>query len=409
MPTIERSGLWFDMATAAGLVGPDGGVGETIFGQMTALAVRHGAVNLGQGAPGASPPDFLIQANADAMAAGANQYPPGQGQPQLLEAIAAQRRADYGQPVSPEQVLVTLGATEALTASVLALVPRGGVVVTFEPFYDSYAAAIALAGARHVTVALLPDGQGGFTPDWDAFEKAVAGADAFILNSPHNPTGYVFSPDDLLAIHDAASRHDFWVITDEVYESLVFGGEQHVPIAALVPDSDRIVSISSAGKTFNVTGWKVGWAIAPVAVRTAIQTVKQFLTFASSGQSQLAIAQALGDDQGFCAQNRDALDQQARTLHSALCSVPGLRVSRPRSGYFVLADFAELSPADAFTLNERITAEFGFTGVPVAALCAAGSDTAAAYRSAIRYSFCKSADDVNLAAERIAELARSGL
>ncbi len=409
MPDINASPLWMALARSDGQVGPDGTVGETVFGQMTQLAAASSAVNLGQGAPGTNPPEFLLEAAALASRAGANQYPPGQGQPALLEAVSAQRARDFGLAVDPAQVLVTLGVTEAITATVLALVPRGGTVVTFEPFYDSYAAATELAGATLRTVPIRFAGESGFAPDWDAFAEATAaGVDAVIVNSPHNPTGFVFSPEDLLRIHAAAQAHDFWVITDEVYEHLAFAPNRHVPLAALVPDSQRIISTSSAGKTFNITGWKIGWVVAPGPVRLAIQTVKQFLTFTANPAYQLAVAQALVDARGFIAENPDSLLERAHRLATALRAVPGLRVSTPQGGYFIIADFSGLTDDDAFTINERLSREFGFTGIPVAGLCRAGSPAATEFRSAIRYSYCKSPADVALAVERIGELAAHG-
>lgn len=416
MPEIMRAPLWHRMVDAAGLVRPDGTVGETIFGQMTQLAAAHGAVNLGQGAPGTAAPDSLVDAAAEAMRAGVNQYAPGQGFPELRAAIAEQRRREYGQQVDPEEVLVTVGATEALTAAILALVPPGGEVIVFEPFYDAYPAAITAAGARMITVPVLPvddstedggaDGTGGFAPDWDAFEAAVSEATAaIIVNTPHNPTGALFDLAQLQRIVAAARRADAWVITDEVYEYLVFDGAEHRALAAHVDEPERVVSVSSAGKSFNITGWKVGWVIAAPEVRAAIQGVKQFLTFTAGSPLQIAVAEALRTGSPFPAENRDSLAARRDVLLSALRRVPGVDVRTPQAGYFVLIDFAPLTAEDAFTLNERITREYGFTGIPVAALCRAGSPTAEHYRATIRYSFCKSPAEVEAATAGIARLA----
>lgn len=416
MPEIMRAPLWHRMVDAAGLVRPDGTVGETIFGQMTQLAAAHGAVNLGQGAPGTAAPDSLVDAAAEAMRAGVNQYAPGQGFPELRAAIAEQRRREYGQQVDPEEVLVTVGATEALTAAILALVPPGGEVIVFEPFYDAYPAAITAAGARMLTVPVLPvddstedggaDGTVGFAPDWDAFEAAVSEATAaIIVNTPHNPTGAVFDLAQLQRIVAAARRADAWVITDEVYEYLVFDGAEHRALAAHVDEPERVVSVSSAGKSFNITGWKVGWVIAAPEVRAAIQGVKQFLTFTAGSPLQIAVAVALRTGSPFPAENRDSLAARRDVLLSALRRLPGVDVRTPQAGYFVLVDFAPLTAEDAFTLNERITREYGFTGIPVAALCRAGSPTAEHYRATVRYSFCKSPAEVEAATAGIARLA----
>ncbi|GAA2002435.1 aminotransferase class I/II-fold pyridoxal phosphate-dependent enzyme [Brevibacterium samyangense] len=420
-PDVLRAPLWHAMADAAGLVAADGTVGETIFGQMTALAATHGAVNLGQGAPGTDTPGFLVEAAAEAMRSGMNQYPPAQGLPALREAVVTQRAKEHGHHVTPEQVLVTVGATEALTAAVLALLPRGGTALLFEPFYDGYAAAVAAAGAEIVTVPVLPTPE-GFAPDWDVFDARIAaGVDLMIVNSPHNPTGMVLGREDLLRIHAGAVSTDAWIVTDEVYEYLVFDGREHLSLAALVDDPGRIVTVSSAGKTFNTTGWKVGWCIAAPEVREAIQAVKQFLTFVGSGPFQPAIARALTAHTDFGAQNRDSLAARRDVLLDALAEVPGARIHRPGAGYFALVDFAEVpGPAvehggpgrdgagpDAFALNAHLTAEYGFTGIPVSGLCRTGSPAAAHYASTIRYSFCKAPEDVERAAAAIRRFGRS--
>ncbi|WP_349829522.1 aminotransferase class I/II-fold pyridoxal phosphate-dependent enzyme [Brevibacterium litoralis] len=413
-PDVLRADRWHRMAAAAGLVRADGSVGETIFGQMTKLAADHGALNLGQGAPGTDTPEFLVSAVTEAMAQGFNQYAPGQGHPVLLDAVVEQRGRVHGQHVTRDHVLVTVGATEALTAAVLALVPPGGTVLLFEPFYDGYPAATAAAGADVVTVPLQPADDGtGFTPDWEVFDAHVAaGIDLVVVNSPHNPTGTVFSPETLLRIHAAVVSADAWLVTDEVYEYLTFDDVRHRPVATLVDDPARIVSVSSAGKTFNATGWKVGWLVAEPEVREAIQAVKQFLTFTASGPFQPAVARALTEHDAFGWENRDSLAARRDVLLAALRDLPGVEVHAPAAGYFTLVDFAALTDARAFTLNERLTREYGFTGIPVAGLCRPGSETAAYFDRTIRYSFCKGPADVDLAAERIRGLAedlRSGL
>lgn len=408
MPDLSRSPLWRDMAEAAGLIGSDGTISETVYGEMTRLAAQTGAVNLGQGAPGTDAPPSLIEATAEAMREGYNQYAPGQGHPVLLEAVARQRTRDFGQEVESEEVLITCGATEGLTAAILALVPRGGTVVAFEPFYDSYPAAVAAAGGQFATVPVLPDGSGGFRPDWEAFAAAMdTGPALVIVNTPHNPTGFVFSPADLARIGEAAESADAWILTDEVYEQLLFGEAAHVPPALAVADASRVVTVSSAGKSWNITGWKLGWVIAPSPVRVAIQAVKQFLTFTGGGPMQIGLARLLDSDDAFVSTNRRSLADRAGVLVPACQAVPGAVVSTPAAGYFTVVDFSALTGLDAFALNDLLARKHGLVGIPVPALCRAGTPAHAAYRSAIRYSFCKSPADVEEGAARFRTLAEA--
>lgn len=405
MPDLSRSPLWREMAEAAGLIGADGTISETIYGEMTRLAAETGAINLGQGAPGTDAPPALIEATAEAMRQGYNRYAPGQGHPALLEAVARQRARDFGQAVDTAQVLITCGATEGLTAAILALVPRGGTVVAFEPFYDSYPAAVAAAGGEFVTVPVLPDGD-GFQPDWEAFAAAMATGPALVIvNSPHNPTGFVFSRADLARIGEAAEAVDAWILTDEVYEQLVLGEAEHVPPALAVADASRVVTVSSAGKSWNITGWKLGWVIAAPPVRAAIQAVKQFLTFTGGGPMQIGLARLLDSDDAFVLSNRRSLAERAGVLVPACEAVPGAVVSRPAAGYFTVVDFSALTELDAFALNDLLAREHGLVGIPVPALCRTGTPAHAAYRSAIRYSFCKSPADVEEGAARFRTLA----
>jgi N-succinyldiaminopimelate aminotransferase len=407
MPDVRRADLWHEMAESAGLINPDGTMGETIYGQMTKLAARLGAVNLGQGAPGTEPPAELIDATVEAMRAGFNQYAPGQGFPQLLEAVAAQRARDFGQQVEPAEVLYTAGATEGLTAAILALLPRGGTVVAFEPFYDSYPAAITAAGGHLHTVPILPDGAGGFAPDWELFDRVVAEVkpEVILVNTPHNPTGYIFSASELAHIGRAAADVDAWVLTDEVYEQLVLTDQGHVPPAVAIEDSDRVVTVSSAGKSWNTTGWKIGWVIAKPEVREAIQAVKQFLTFTAGGPMQIGMADMLMGDGRFVEENRASLAARAEVLVPACEALPNAIVSTPQAGYFTVVDFSPLTDLDAFALNDLLAREFSLVGIPVPALCRPESPAYSAYRSSIRYSFCKSVEDVDKGAQLLIALA----
>ena len=265
------------------------GFGTTIFAEMSALALSTGAINLGQGFPDTDGPREMLDAAIDAISSGRNQYPPGAGVPELLTAIAEHQRRFYGLSVDPtREILVTAGATEAIAAVILALCEGGDEVVMFEPYYDSYAATIALAGAvRRTSVLRFPD----FAVDEASLRAAFSPRTRLVLlNTPHNPTGKVFNRAELDLICSLAREHDAWVVTDEVYEHLVFDGLQHIPVATLPEMADRTITISSAGKTFSATGWKVGWLHGPPAAVAAARTVKQFLTYVATGPFQPAVA-----------------------------------------------------------------------------------------------------------------------
>lgn len=398
--TPELSPLPEEVNRAAGLLDADGKPTETIFGVMTKFAAEQGAVNLGQGAPGIPAPTALLDAAHRAMKDGENQYPPGQGRPDLIEAICTQREREYGHKVEPDQVLITVGATQGLTSAIMALLPRGGKLVTFEPFFDSYPAAVAMAGGEFATVPLLP-ADSSWQPDWEAFEREVEGASIILVNSPHNPTGTVFSAEALDRIYGAAERVGAWILTDEVYEHLVFDNTDYQPIAARYPDSESIVSVSSAGKAFNITGWKIGWLIASPRVRAACQAIQQYMTFSVGNPLQAALAQAIGEGWSFPKENRDVLQHNREIIVGALEDVPGLRIHVPQAGYFLLADFSQLTDKDATAVNDVLTRKVGVTGIPATALCREGSETAKRFRSFIRFSFCKSTAEVKDAAERI--------
>ncbi|HEX6579176.1 MAG TPA: aminotransferase class I/II-fold pyridoxal phosphate-dependent enzyme, partial [Jiangellaceae bacterium] len=266
---------------------------STIFAEMSALAVRTGAINLGQGFPDTDGPQSLLEDAVAAIRGGANQYPPGPGVPELRQAIAAHQRRFYGLDVDPDtEVLVTAGATEAIAATILALTGPGDEVVTFEPYYDSYAASIALSGAtRRTAVLRTPE----FTVDEAELRAAFGDRTRLVLlNSPHNPTGKVFDRAELELVASLAKEHDALVVTDEVYEHQTFDGVAHVPMATLPGMDERTVTISSAGKTFSVTGWKVGWLHAPAELTAAVRAVKQFLTYVNGAPFQPAVARALG-------------------------------------------------------------------------------------------------------------------
>ncbi|WP_425583948.1 pyridoxal phosphate-dependent aminotransferase [Terrabacter aeriphilus] len=372
------------------------GFGTTIFAEMSALAARTGSINLGQGFPDTDGPAAMLHAAKAAIDAGRNQYPPGPGVPELLEAVAAHQRRFYGLDLDPTtQVLVTVGATEAIASVVLALCEPGDEVVTFEPYYDSYAATIALAGAtRRTSVLRFPD----FAVDEASLRAAFSPRTRLVLlNTPHNPTGKVFTRAELELVASLAREHDAWVVTDEVYEHLVFDGAVHVPVATLPGMFDRTITISSAGKTFSATGWKVGWLSGPAEAVAAARTVKQFLTFVGSGPFQPAVAVALGLGDDVYAGIADSLARGRDLLCDAL-ETAGLTVSRPAGTYFVVADAAPLGAVDGLEFARRLPELAGVVGVPVSVF----HDDQGAARTLIRFAFCKRDDVLREAGRRLA-------
>ncbi|MDH2445304.1 aminotransferase class I/II-fold pyridoxal phosphate-dependent enzyme [Amnibacterium sp. CER49] len=397
---MDVRGPWSRAAQGANLLGPDGIPGTTIFAEMSALALATGAINLGQGFPDYDGPPEVLDAAREAIGAGLNQYPPGRGTAPLRQAIAAHQRHWYGLEVDPDtDVLVTAGATEALAATLLALVSPGDEVVTFEPYYDAYGALIALAGARHVTVPLeFPD----FQPDPDRLAAAISDRTRVILvNTPHNPTGAVLEHAVLERIVELAERHDALVVTDEVYEHLLFDGTRHVPVATLPGARERTVTISSGGKTFSTTGWKIGWLTAPAPLVSAITAVKQFLTYVNGAPFQPAIAIGLGLPDPVFAALAERL-QRGRDLLVPALEAAGFAVAPPRAGYFVVADAAPLGFDDAAVLCGELPRLAGVVGIPVSAFC--GPDLRDRARSLVRFAFCKSEPVLAEAALRLGAL-----
>lgn len=401
-------GRWRDVVRATGLLAADGTSRPTIFAEMSALAARTGAINLGQGFPDVDGPESIKRAAIAAIEAGHNQYPPGAGIAALREAIAGHQRRHYGLEVDPEtEVLVTTGATEALAAAVLALAGPGDEVLTLEPFYDSYAAVIALAGARHAT-APLTRSTDGFRIDTTALRAAFTDRTRLVLlNSPHNPTGAVLTRAELDLVAQLAARYDATVVTDEVYEHLVYPGATHVPFATLPGMAGRTLTVSSAGKTFSFTGWKIGWVSGPAPLVEAVRTVKQFLTYVSGAPFQPAIAAALTDD-GATAWVRELATSLAarRDLLCAGLESAGFAVVRPQGTYFVVADGAPLGFGDGAELCRRLPELAGVVGVPVSAFTRAGSAADAALRSAVRFTFVKREPVLREAVDRLAALKR---
>ncbi len=394
------SGAWRRTAAGAGLLSPRGEVAPTIFAEMSAAAVRTGAINLGQGFPDEDGPQEVLEAARDAIARGANQYPPGRGIPDLRAAISEHQRRFYDLAVDPDsEVLVTAGATEALTATLLALIdgPDDEVVV-FEPYYDSYAAAVALAGGRLRTVPLRrPDSQ----PDLDELAASVTDRTRIILvNDPHNPTGAVFSPEVRSEVVRLANAHDAIIVTDEVYEHLSFRGP-HVPIATLPGAAERTLTISSAGKTFNVTGWKIGWVHGPAALITAVLTVKQYLTYVNGSPFQPAVAVGLRMPDAYFTDAAAELLRKHELLGAALRTA-GFETHTPQGGYFTVADATGLGGADAAAFCRVLPERAGVVAIPLTAFVAAEHRDDCA--GLVRFAACKRTEVLEEAARRLASL-----
>ena len=378
----------------------------TVFAEMSALASRIGAVNLGQGFPDEDGPAAMLHAARRAIAEGVNQYPPGLGIPALREAIAADRMRKYGTAYDPEtEVLVTVGATEAIAAAVIGLVEPGAEVLAIEPYYDSYAPVTAMAGARLTTAPLVPDGS-GFALDVDALRRAVSRQTAaIIVNSPHNPTGTVLSRDELAAIAEIAVESDVLVITDEVYEHLVFDDAQHVPLAGLPGMRDRTLTISSAAKMFNCTGWKIGWVCGNADLITGVRAAKQFLSYVGGAPFQPAVALALNTEQAWVAQLRRSLQARRDRLASGLAEV-GFGVHRSDGTYFLCADPRPLGFVDSASFCAELPHRAGVAAIPLSAFCTPGGERFTAWNHLVRFTFCKREDTLDEALRRLAVLAR---
>ena len=359
------------------------GFGTTIFAEMSALAASTGAINLGQGFPDTDGPAEVAEAAITAIRAGHNQYPPGLGIPELRHAIAEHQQHWYDLTFDPDtEVLVTAGATEAMAAALIALCEPGDEIVMFEPYYDAYAAGIAIAGAhRRVVTLRAPD----WTFDTGDLERAITGRTrAIVLNSPHNPTGKVFDRSELEAIAKLAIERDLLVITDEVYEHLTYDGIRHIPMATLPGMRDRTVTISSAGKTFSFTGWKIGWVCASPELLAAVRTAKQFLTYVNGAPFQYAIVTALGLPDSYFTEF--AADLAARRdLLAAGLRRAGLQVLETHGTYFVTVDIRSIGETDGLAFCRDLPRRCGVVAVPSSVFY----DDVEAGRSLVRFTFCK--------------------
>ncbi|MGN6574740.1 MAG: pyridoxal phosphate-dependent aminotransferase [Nocardioides sp.] len=355
----------------------------TIFSEMSALAVRTGALNLGQGFPDVDGPASVVEAAVEALRAGRNQYAPGPGVPEMRRAVASHQLRHYGLYLDPYQlVLVTAGATEAIAAAIFSLVNPGDEVAVLEPFYDSYTACIEMAGGVRRPVTLrAPD----FRLDVDALRAAVTDrTTVLLLNSPHNPTGSVLTRQELEAVAAVAQEHDLVVVTDEVYEHLVFDDHEHIPLCTLPGMWDRTVSISSAGKTFSFTGWKVGWVTGPADLVDVVMSAKQWLTFTNAAPLQPAIAYALDQEARFY----ERLAAELQTKRDLLCAgleTLDLDVNVPEATYFVTTDVRRYGHEDGLAFCLALPERAGVVAIP----CQPFYDDQDEGRHLVRWAFCK--------------------
>ncbi|ABY23514.1 aspartate aminotransferase [Renibacterium salmoninarum ATCC 33209] len=390
---------WQRAAQGANLLADYGSLGVTIFEEINSLAVRTGALNLGQGFPDQDGPTEIKELARSAIELGANQYAPGKGILDLRNAIAEHQQRFYGLTLDSEsEVLVTTGATEAIAASLLALVSPGDEVLTLEPFYDSYGAMIALAGGKHVTVPLI-------APDFELDEQALRTAFSdltkiVLLNSPHNPSGAVLPRAALELIVELAHKFDAIIIADEVYEHLTYD-VAHIPISTLPGAAERTITISSGGKTFSFTGWKIGWATGPAQLIAAVRTVKQFLSYSSGTPFQAAIAWGLRQPQSYFTELAADLAAK-RDLLAAGLQAAGLTVHLPNGGYFINADVAPLGFTDAVALSRELPELIGVAAIQVAVFC--HPDGAERNKSLLRFAFCKQLSVLEAASARLLTL-----
>ena len=384
------------------------GFGTTIFAEMSALATATGAINLGQGFPDVDGPSEVLEAAVDAIRSGrGNQYPPGTGIPELRHAIATHQHRFYGITLDPDcQVLVTTGATEAIAAAMLALLETGDECILLEPFYDSYPAGIAMAGAICVPVTLHPPvtlqppvahADGSFQLDLDQLRGAItARTKLLVVNTPHNPSGTVFERATLEGIAALAIEHDLLVLSDEAYEHLTYDGATHIPISTLPGMADRTITVGSAGKTFSLTGWKVGWVTGTPELVTAVRTAKQFLTYVSAGPFQYAIAVGLGLPDTFYREFADALAAKRDRLATGLRNAE-FTVYQPRGTYFITTDIRPLGESDGMAFCRSLPERCGLVAVPNVVFYI----NKPAGRSLVRFAFCKRNDVIDDAVRRL--------
>ncbi|MEU3508491.1 pyridoxal phosphate-dependent aminotransferase [Streptomyces longwoodensis] len=378
--------------------------GTTIFAEMSALALRTGSINLGQGFPDTDGPEEIREAAVRALRDGrGNQYPPGPGVPELRRAVADHQLRRYGLAYDPDtEVLVTAGATEAIAAAMLALLEPGDEVVALEPYYDSYAACIAMAGARRVPVTLRPR-EGRFRLDLDELRDAVTDRTRLLLlNTPHNPTGTVLTRAELAAVAELAVERDLLVVTDEVYEHLVFDDAEHVPLATLPGMRERTVTLGSAGKSFSFTGWKVGWVTASAPLVTAVRSAKQYLTYVASGPFQYAVAEALALPETYFEDFRADMRAKRDLLAGGLAEA-GFGVYVPSGTYFVTTDVRPLGETDGVAFCRSLPERAGVVAIPNAVFYDHREEGA----PFVRFAFCKRTEVLQEAVTRLKGLAHA--
>ncbi len=377
------------------------GFGASIFAEMTALAVSTGAINLGQGFPDYNGPDEVLSSAQAEIARGNNQYPPGIGQPDLRAAISDHQKRFWNLSYDPDtEILVTMGATEALAGALLGLLNDGDEVIVFEPLFDTYAGCVALANAILSPVTLRPQSDGRYGFDPDEFQRAITPRTRVILlNSPHNPTGMVFTQDELQIVADAAIEHDLIVISDEVYEHLVFDDLQHIPIASLPGMRERTITISSGGKSFNTTGWKIGWACAPASLLHATRMAKQLFTFAGGTPFQSAIAIGLRLPDAYFKNLAADLQSKRDILMQALTAAE-LHPIHPEGTYFITADIRSRWPdGDALDFCRALPSACGVVAIPGSVLY--DPRHSAEGKHLVRFAFCKQFETMHSAAEKL--------
>ena len=377
-----------------------------IFAKMSALAASLGAVNLGQGFPDEDGPPAMLEIAREAIADGINQYPPGPGIAELRRAICSPRRRRYGQEFDPDaEVLVTVGASEAIAAAVIGLVEPGSEVLVIEPYFDTYAPNIAMAGAHRVAVPMVPAGR-GFALDVDAVRAAITPRTrAMIVNSPHNPTGMMLTDEECRALAEVAVEADLLVISDEVYERLTFDGRTHLPLATYPGMAQRTVTISSAAKMFNCTGWKIGWACGPAELVNGVRAAKQYLSYVGGAPFQPAVAYALDHEDTWVDALRDSLQGKRDRLAAALTGI-GFEVHQSAGTYFLCADPRPLGFDDGTAFCEELPHRVGVAAIPMSAFCDPGN-APDRWRHMVRFAFCKRDATLDEAIDRLGALATS--
>lgn len=375
--------------------------GTTIFSEINELAQQYQAINLGQGRPDFDGPPAILDAAVEALLSGnANQYPPGMGILPLRQGIADHALRYYNLTVNPDNgIIVTAGATQAIFSSIMGLVDEGDEVIVIEPFFDSYVPNILMAGAKPIYVALHP-------PEWRFDEDELrtafsARTRAILLNTPHNPTGRVFDRDELTLIANLCKEFDVIVISDEVYEHLVFQGNQHIPIASLPDMFERTVTIGSAGKTFGMTGWKIGWVYGPEALITGVWRAHQFTTFAANHPAQVAIAHAFTMDTTFF-EEYQSLYTHKRELMMRVLDAAGLSAIEPQGTYFVMANFADVFDGDDIAFSKYLITEIGVAGIPPSFFYSNAHKSIA--QKYVRFAFCKNDNTLLQAAKHMEKL-----